>query len=53
MNSIPIISTSSPVSSIAPLVFVIMLSMIREGIEDLSRHKNDKILNSSPCKIYR
>ena len=53
MLSIPSISTASPISSIAPLIFVILLSMIREGIEDLSRHQNDKILNNSPCKIYR
>ena len=53
MMCIPSISTASPISSIAPLIFVILLSMIREGIEDLSRHQNDKILNNSPCKIYR
>lgn len=31
----------------APFVFVLALSMGREGIEDIDRHKNDKEQNSS------
>jgi len=35
LQSIPAISPLNPLSAIAPLVFVISLSMIREGYEDL------------------
>ena len=33
-------------SSIAPLIFVIGVSVLREGIEDIGRHKEDKKANS-------
>ena len=52
LNCFPIISTVTPISAIAPLVFVIMLSMLREAIEDYQRHKSDNELNSSSCIIY-
>lgn len=42
LQSIPIISPLSPVTAILPFVFVISVSMIREGIEDFYRHKSDK-----------
>lgn len=48
----PSISPINPVSSIAPLVFVISLSILREGFEDLSRHKSDLQLNSSKTAKY-
>jgi magnesium-transporting ATPase (P-type) len=46
LQSIPIISPLNPISSIAPLVFVISLSMIREAFEDLARYKSDLETNS-------
>lgn len=49
LNCFPIFSTLNPVSAIAPLVFVVLLSMMREGIEDYQRHKSDRELNSSSC----
>ena len=53
IQSIPTLSPLNPFSAIAPFVFVICLSVIREGYEDLMRHKSDRELNSSPCEIYR
>lgn len=41
LQSIPQISPLNPLSAIAPLVFVIALSMIREGYEDLKRYRAD------------
>ena len=52
LQSIPAISPFSPLSSIAPLVFVIGLSLIREAVEDYARHKSDIELNSSRCTKY-
>ena len=46
LQSIPVISPLNPISSIAPLVFVISLSMIREAFEDLARYKSDLETNS-------
>src|SRR3990167_8579021 len=48
----PAISPISPVSSIAPLIFVISLSILREGFEDLTRHKSDLELNASKTARY-
>ncbi|EGR32202.1 phospholipid-translocating p-type flippase family protein, putative [Ichthyophthirius multifiliis] len=47
LQSIPIVSPLNPVSAIFPLVFVLGLSIIREGLEDYYRHKYDKQVNSS------
>jgi phospholipid-transporting ATPase len=52
LQTIPAISPLNPISSIAPLVFVISLSMIREGFEDYGRHKSDIELNSSRSTKY-
>ena len=52
LQCIPIISPISPISSIAPLVFVISLSMVREGFEDYSRYKSDIETNSSKSTKY-
>jgi magnesium-transporting ATPase (P-type) len=53
IQSIPILSPLSPFSSWSPLVFVLAVSLIREALEDISRHKSDKEMNSSLCTILR
>ena len=45
LNCIPVISAISPASSIAPLTFVLLVSIIREGIEDYFRWQSDKATN--------
>lgn len=42
IQSISIISPLNPATAVAPLVFVIAVSMIREAIEDYIRYKADK-----------
>jgi len=42
VQSIKIISPLNPATAIAPLLFVLTVSMIREGIEDLIRYKADR-----------
>ncbi|CAD8052350.1 unnamed protein product [Paramecium sonneborni] len=49
IQSFPIISPLNPISAIAPLVFVLGLSMIREAMEDISRHKSDNEVNAMDC----
>lgn len=53
LQSIPQISPLQPFTAIAPLVFVLGVSMIREGIEDYLRYKSDKEINNSPTFVYK
>ena len=45
LSCISIISPISPITAINPFVFVLVVSMIREGFEDYSRYKSDKMQN--------
>ena len=42
LQCIDVISSLSPFSAIAPFVLVIVISIIREAVEDLPRQKSDK-----------
>lgn len=42
LQCIPIVSPLHPLTAINPLVFVLTVSMIREGYEDYRRYKSDK-----------
>ena len=53
LQSIPQISPLASYTAIAPLVFVLAVSMIREGIEDYLRYKSDKEINKSPTMVYK
>ena len=53
IQSISILSPLNPFSAIAPLVFVLSLSIAREGFEDYNRHQTDKVLNSSEAWVMR
>lgn len=46
-------STLNPFSAIAPLAFVLGLSMIREGWEDYGRHVSDNEVNSTECFVLK
>lgn len=35
-------SPLSPYSTLIPLVFVLLVTMVKDGVEDLKRHKSDK-----------
>lgn len=51
LQSISIISPLNPFSAIAPFAFVLTLSIIREGLEDLTRHRSDKEANARKCLL--
>ena len=53
IQSIPIISPLGPATAIAPIVFVLCVSLIREGIEDFHRAKLDKEQNSDDIEVYK
>ena len=50
MQSIPLISPLKPYSAIAPLIFVLSLSVLREGFEDFKRYRSDEADNSQICE---
>ena len=48
---IPPISPISPTTSILPTVFILVVTAIREGIEDIRRHKADNRVNEETFTI--
>ena len=47
LQSIPEISPLHPLSAIAPLIIVLAIAMLRDGVEDYFRYKSDVEQNSS------
>ena len=52
LQCIPIISPLAPASAVVPIVIVLSVSIIREGIEDYARAKLDKEQNNEPTSSY-
>ena len=52
IQSIPYVSPLAPFSAILPLVFVLGVSIVREGAEDYSRFRNDLQINKNKAWIY-
>ena len=53
MQMIKIISISNGQPAMAaPLIFVVTLSMIKDGYEDYKRHKEDKDENCAETEVY-
>ncbi|GAM21496.1 hypothetical protein SAMD00019534_046710 [Acytostelium subglobosum LB1] len=46
-------SPVGPMSSVTPLLVVIGVGCIKELIEDVKRHKQDKEINGRSCMVYR
>lgn len=53
LNSIPAISAMNPLTAYMPLLFVIGVSMVRDGLEDFQRYKSDIKSNNMPIKFIR
>ena len=49
MQSIPAVSTNSPLASLIPTVFIILLGMLKELYLEYKRWKDDKRINEMPC----
>ncbi|KAI9345739.1 hypothetical protein BD770DRAFT_370616 [Pilaira anomala] len=52
IQQIPNISPTSRYTTLIPLIIVLLITAIKEIIEDYGVHKSDHQLNSRPCKIY-
>lgn len=53
IQSIPYVSPLNPFSAILPLIFVLGVSMVREGAEDYSRYRTDCQINDSKASILQ
>ena len=53
LQSLPAVSPLQPYSAIAPLCFVLLISLIREGVEDFYRYRNDMKLNNRSVEVLR
>ncbi|KAI7896450.1 uncharacterized protein EV154DRAFT_492260 [Mucor mucedo] len=49
---IPNISPTSRYTTVAPLIVVLLITAIKETIEDFGVHKSDRELNNRKCKIF-
>ncbi|OAC98105.1 hypothetical protein MUCCIDRAFT_150463 [Mucor lusitanicus CBS 277.49] len=52
IQQIPNISPTSKYTTLGPLVIVLLITAVKEIIEDFGVHKSDRELNSRKCKIY-
>ena len=52
LQSISIISPLAPFSAIAPLVFVLCVSLLREGVEDYLRYRSDRKTNTKIARVH-
>ena len=50
---IPALSPQTPVTSLAPLVLVLALQALKDGLEDLKRHRSDDADNNSEAVVIR
>jgi magnesium-transporting ATPase (P-type) len=53
LSTIPAISPVSPVTSWAPLIFVLSVTAVREAMEDIKRGKSDTELNFRSTLLYK
>ena len=53
LASIPAISPYSLYAAFSPFIFVLSISVIREGVEDFQRFKSDKETNAQQVRVLR
>jgi len=53
IDCIPSISSVDPVTTIMPVIIVLIISLIREGVEDYRKYSNDKKANETLISIYK
>ena len=53
ITCIPILSDKSVAADVTPFIVVILISLIKEAIEDYRKYKNDKTLNNATVLIFK
>lgn len=51
LQCFPVISPLNPISAVFPFVFVIVISLLREAVEDYERYKSDLESNKTSCNV--
>ena len=46
-------SPTSPITSILPLIFVVVVTAVKQGYEDFLRHRNDRQVNEQLIDVVR
>lgn len=52
-QTIPGISTTGNYTTILPLLFFVLLTILKEGYDDYKRHRLDKVENAQPVTVLR
>lgn len=52
-QTIPGISTTGNFTTILPLLFFVLLTIVKEGYDDWKRHRLDKVENAQPVTVLR
>jgi len=50
LQSIPSISTNSPLATLVPLAFVVILGVIKEAVAEIKRWQEDRAFNSTQAR---
>ena len=53
IDCIPAISSVNPTTTILPVVIVLIISLIREAVEDYRKYSNDKLANETIVSVYK
>ena len=53
IDCIPAISSVNPATSIMPVIIVLIISLIREAVEDYRKYSNDKLANEAIVQVYK
>ncbi|XP_067872451.1 phospholipid-transporting ATPase IC-like [Heterodontus francisci] len=51
LQAIPAISTLPWYTTMIPLTFVLSVTAVKDLIDDIARHKNDREINNRPCDV--
>ena len=53
IQQVPNVSPTNKYTTIAPLAIVLLVSAIKEAVEDIKRHSSDQDLNRSPAEVLQ
>jgi len=53
IQQVPNVSPTNKYTTIAPLAIVLLVSAIKEAVEDIKRHNSDQDLNRSPAEVLQ
>lgn len=52
LNFVPVVNAFQPVLALAPVIFILSVTAIKDLWEDYRRHRSDKEINHMDCLVY-